>query len=279
MVIGTSPNGQKVVQRHGELVSRVGINSLEQSEGNPQRNGEQMQITGEHHPSNGDTDSTHSQKSNLNRMSVLGSKSKGSSVSVVLLVNVLVEGTVVQTSVQPVVPGILKHKEQSQMGTDLHPRREGDINSDSGVLAHGVEAPDGDGLDHKVRNQHRLHALPLLSHRGDLGLTLDLPLVKVRNLIQNHPRHTSAKVENLMQQENEDAAGNEIVAPPHEIRRPDSLDNVESVGMGIRQLGVGADVRRGRRHCGVDTLENRRHVVLCVFFFKQDPGSIKHEKN
>lgn len=57
VMVGTGPERQEVVQGPRELVPRVGVHSLEQSQANPKRDGEQMQVSGEVAPDNGDTDS------------------------------------------------------------------------------------------------------------------------------------------------------------------------------------------------------------------------------
>lgn len=57
VMVGTSPERQEVVQGPREFISRVGIHSLEQSQANPKRDGEQMQVSGEVAPDNRDTDS------------------------------------------------------------------------------------------------------------------------------------------------------------------------------------------------------------------------------
>lgn len=243
----------------------MGINSLEESKSDPHGNCEQVQVSSQHNPGDGDTNGANSEKSNFNRVGVLCSEAKGSSVSVVLLVDVLVEGSVVQASVEPVVPGILKNKKQGQVSTNLQPGGERNADFDSGVFANGVEAPDGDGLDQEVGHEHRLHAVPLLSKGGDLGL-LDLVLSEVGDLIKDSPRHTSAKVENLVEQEDENATGDQIIAKPHEVGSPNPLHDVKGVAVSIRELSVCAQIGRSRRQGRVDVLQNRRHGFLRVFW-------------
>lgn len=58
VVVGTSPERQEVVQRPWELVAGVGIDGLEQSQADPERDGEQMQVSGEVAPDDRYADST-----------------------------------------------------------------------------------------------------------------------------------------------------------------------------------------------------------------------------
>lgn len=58
MMVCTCPERKEVVQRPWELVTRVGVNSLEQPQADPDRNGEQMQVSGEVAPDNRNANST-----------------------------------------------------------------------------------------------------------------------------------------------------------------------------------------------------------------------------
>lgn len=58
VVVSTGPEWEEVVQRPWELVTRVGVNSLEQPQADPDRNGEQMQVSGEVAPDNRNANST-----------------------------------------------------------------------------------------------------------------------------------------------------------------------------------------------------------------------------
>lgn len=144
----------------------------------------------------------------------------------VLLVDVLVENTVVQASVEPVVPSVLKNEEDGQVHGDLPPRWERHLERNTDLLAHRVEEPDRESLHHEVGNQHRLEALPLLLVTRNLGL-LDLVLVEVWDSVDDGPWQTTAKVHNLMHQEEEKTRGEKVVVDPVVIGCPELLDIVQ----------------------------------------------------
>lgn len=146
-------------------------------------------------------------------MGVLSSQAKRSSITVVLLVNVLVENTVVQASVEPVVPGILKHEEDGQVHGNLPPRREGHREADTDFLTDRVEEPNGERLHHEMGNQNRLKTLPLLLVARKLGL-LNLVLVEVRDSVDDGPGQTTTKVHDLMHQEEEKTRGEKVIVDP-----------------------------------------------------------------
>lgn len=58
VVVCTGPEWDKVVQRPWELVSGVSIHGLEQSQADPERNSEQMQVSGEVAPQKRNTHGT-----------------------------------------------------------------------------------------------------------------------------------------------------------------------------------------------------------------------------
>ena len=104
VMVGTGPNGEEVAQTPGEVISAVGIDGLEQAESDPDVHGEQVQVTGEHEEHHGRSDDAKTEEHGFNRGGVLSSQTEGSGVGVVHLVDGLVEGSVVQATVEPVMP-------------------------------------------------------------------------------------------------------------------------------------------------------------------------------
>jgi len=119
VVLRTGPEGQPVVGGPGEIVTRMSLNSLEETQGHPSQGGNQMQIVGEEAPDQGTANRSSAQNDDLNRVSILGSETKGSGPFVVQLVDVLVEGSVVETAVSPIVEEILEDKEQGNLEDHL----------------------------------------------------------------------------------------------------------------------------------------------------------------
>lgn len=119
VVLRTGPEGQPVVGGPGEVIARVSLDGLEETQGHPGQGGDQMQIVGEVAPDQGTTDRSSAQNNDFNRVSVLGSETKGSGPFVMQLVDVLVEGSVVETTMGPVVEEILKDKEQGNLQDHL----------------------------------------------------------------------------------------------------------------------------------------------------------------
>lgn len=91
VVIGSGPEREPVSERPGEVVSRVSVDSLEQSEGDPNVHGEDVQVVSEETVEERSRDGSLSENQDLQWMSVLGSETDGCAVGVVLLVNVLVQ--------------------------------------------------------------------------------------------------------------------------------------------------------------------------------------------
>lgn len=54
----------------------------------------------------------------------------------------LVQGTIVESTVSPVVPGILKHEEDGNLVSHLVERGKGDAGAETEVLGHWVEEPE-----------------------------------------------------------------------------------------------------------------------------------------
>lgn len=242
VVISTGPERKEVVQRPREFVTRVGIDSLEQSQADPKRNGEQVQVSGEVAPNQGNSNGSHAQKCNFDRMSILSRQAKWGSIAVVLLVNVLVKDSVVQAPVEPVMPSVFQHKEKPQLEQDFRPRRERNQERHADLFTERVEKPDGEGLHQEMRCQDRFKTLPLLGVARQLRL-LDLVLAEVWDTIDNGPGQTSAKVHDLVHQEEEQSSGQNIIVHPIVVGGPEFLDWVQTADV------TEVLVRLGKRRC------------------------------
>ena len=115
MVLSAGPEWQELVQGPWEVVAGVGVDSLEQSQDDPQTQCEEVQLTGVHDVEDWHTDGTETEGHGLSWVGVLGRETEWSGVSVVLLVDVLVEDSVVEESVGPVVPHVLEDEEQADL--------------------------------------------------------------------------------------------------------------------------------------------------------------------
>jgi len=66
MVFGASPEWQEVVKRPGKFISGVGVNCLEQPQGNPDVHREDVEISSHSTPHNWYTDCSETQHHNFN---------------------------------------------------------------------------------------------------------------------------------------------------------------------------------------------------------------------
>lgn len=126
------------------------------------------------------------------------------------LVDIAVEEALVKEAVHPVMPGILQNEKDGDLDADGLPRREGDAGVEPARLGHGVEEPDLRQLDGEMREQHQLGAGPLFLPGGNLG-RLNLILVEIRDLVDDDPGQTAAKVDGLVHDETHDAGREDIV--------------------------------------------------------------------
>lgn len=91
------------------------IDGLEQSAHDPDVHCQNMQVAGDGTPQQRSAHSAKTQDHNLNGRSVFGCQPERSRVLVVYLVDVLVERTPMKHTMRPVVPGVLQHKEHSDL--------------------------------------------------------------------------------------------------------------------------------------------------------------------
>jgi hypothetical protein len=93
VMISTGPEGQEVVQAPWELVTAVSIDSLKETEDNPEIHCQDVELTSAQNPNDRDASSAEPEDHDFNGRCVLGGKAERSRVLVVDLVNILVEGT------------------------------------------------------------------------------------------------------------------------------------------------------------------------------------------
>lgn len=86
------------------------------------------------------------------------------------LVDVLVERSPVESTVRPVVPGVLHDKEYGDLECHLGPRGERNAGVHAEIFTHGVEEPNLGELDGEVGKENHLGASPLLFSGGNFLL-------------------------------------------------------------------------------------------------------------
>ena len=117
-----------VKKRRGELtVAGVRINSLEEPERNPDIHRKDMEVPGEVAIKQRAANRSRSEDHDLCGVRVLRSKTERRAVLVVDLVDVLVEGAVVQDLVRDVVESVFEDEEEDDLAEDGSPIREGHL--------------------------------------------------------------------------------------------------------------------------------------------------------
>lgn len=173
MVIGTSPERQEVVQTPGELITRMGIDGLEEATDNPDVHGNDMQVLRQRAEDDGKSDSAESEDHGFERRGIFRGKTEWSAVLVVELVDHLVQARSVQSSVKPIVPSVFEDKEQSDLPGHGCPGGERDAGGQTEVLGHRVEEPDLRELDSEMGEEDEFGAGPLFC-QGRHFLLLDV---------------------------------------------------------------------------------------------------------
>lgn len=210
VVLGTSPEGEDVAQAPGEVVTAVGIDGLEKTENDPKVHGDEVKIASDAKEDDGRSDDSDSEESCFDGRSILSSETERSGVGVMHLVNRLVERTVVQSSVEKVVPGILQNEANSNLNSHLPERRERNTILHAQVGSDGVEEPDLRKFGGKVADENDGGAIPLLLEGGHL-LRLKLPLVEIGNLVHDHERNAATEVDELVHDEAHDSGSESII--------------------------------------------------------------------
>lgn len=119
----------------------MSVDSLEETEDNPNVHGQDMKILGDAGVHNGCANGSKTKKEHLNRRGIFSSQTEGSRVLVVNLVDCLVERSPVERTVGPVMPSILDDEEDSNLIEHLPYRWEWDVCLETEVLCERVEEP------------------------------------------------------------------------------------------------------------------------------------------
>ncbi len=143
-------------------------------------------------------------------MGVLCTQTERCCISVVLLVNVLVENTVVEQTVSPVMPAVLQDEEQGPLEEHGFQFREWNCHLNSDTLTKRMERPYWGGLKPHVVSENGLETLPLLLVRRNV-CGLELPLSEVRRLVNDVPWETSSKVPELVCEEEQETRCQRVV--------------------------------------------------------------------
>lgn len=163
------------------------VDSLEQTQNDPDVHGQNVQVTREVAKKERTADRAHTQYKHLEWVRVLSSQTERRTVLVMELVNVLVQRTPMHGTVNPVMEHVLKHEEDENLPGHLPHAWEWHLMcSHSKVLANRVETPNLGQFDRKVTEQHKFGAAPLLCRAGYVA-RLDFVLAQRRDRVNNHP--------------------------------------------------------------------------------------------
>lgn len=227
IVVGsTGPDGKEVSQTPGEVVATVRVDGLEKTEDDPGVHSEEVELASNGKEDNGASDNTNSEESCFDGRSVLSGETERSRVGVVHLVDGLVERTVVQSTVEPVVPSILHDEADSDLESHLPNGREGHTVVHTEVGSDGVEEPDLRKFGGEMADKNDGGAIPLLLEGGNL-LLLNSELLEIGDVIHHHVGNTAAEVDELVKHKTHDAGREGIVLHPEVPSGPELFDNIE----------------------------------------------------
>jgi hypothetical protein len=248
MVVRASPDRQEMVQRPGELISRMRINGLENAQRDPHVHGQDVQVLGDGAPQDGRADGAEAEDHDFDWGGVFGCEPEGRGVLVVDFVDVFVQGPPVHGAVDPVVPGVFEDEEDCDLVGHCEEGGEGDAGFEAAVLRHRVEEPNLREFDGEVGDEDELGAFPLFSCGGHFLLLgevvlvlcssslrfsgcvtyfLNLVFLEVGNLVDDDPWQAAAEVDDLVHDEAHDAGGEHIIADVCVPRGPHALEVVE----------------------------------------------------
>lgn len=244
VVVGAGPDGQEVAETPGEVVAAVGVDGLEKTEDNPGVHGDKVELT-----SNGEDDKrasndTDAEESGFDGRSVLSSETERSRVGVVHLVDSLVQRTVVQSAVEPVMPSILHDEADGDLESHLPDGRERHTVVKTEVSSNGVEEPDLRKLGGEVADEDNGGAIPLLPKSRDL-LLLDSELFEIGDVVHEHEGNAAAEIDKLVKEETHDTGREGVVLHPEVPSLSRKL-----VLFVFCDIGIGLDIRpRASRRC------------------------------
>ena len=153
VMISTGPEGEEVVQAPWELVTAVGIDSLEETEDNPEIHCQDVELTSNQNPDDRYKNRAKTENHDFNGRCVLGSQSEWSRVLVVDLVDIPVKRAPVHCAMHPVMPSILKNEEDGDVESHGLPAWEWDTCVHAAIFRHWVEKPDLGELDSEVAEE------------------------------------------------------------------------------------------------------------------------------
>lgn len=275
VVVSSGPDGQEVSQTPGEVVARVGINGLEQTQNDPHVHGDQMKVAGQRNPEDRAANSSNGEQHNLDGRGIFSSETERRRVGVVQLVDVLVKRAVVKGAVEPVVPGILHDEENGDLVGHLEPRWKGHTVVHTEKSGNRVEQPNLRKLNCDMADEDEGGAVELFSPGGDFLLlrtwfvsscsssepnmesekgadrpgstyVLDLVLVEGGNSVDDNPWQAASEVDNLVHHERHDASGEGIILHIQIPGGPGALENAE-VDIDLGNLLEDGVVLRGRK--------------------------------
>lgn len=93
-MLGTTPEREDVVQAPGEVVAGVSVDGLMKTQGNPDIDGEDVQVVREVAIQERASNGAHSEDEDLERVRELGGEAERCAISVVQLVDLAIQGAV-----------------------------------------------------------------------------------------------------------------------------------------------------------------------------------------
>lgn len=133
MVVGTGPEGEEVSERPREVVARMSVDCLPETKSDPNVDGEDVKVIPEYSVQEWSRDRSLREDQNFKRMGIFGGlydikrrtqemkkmrvthDTNRSRELVVELVNVLVQRTIVQSPVSPVMESVFKDEEEGDL--------------------------------------------------------------------------------------------------------------------------------------------------------------------
>jgi len=163
VVVSTSPERKEMAERPGEIITRMGIDSLEQPQRDPNIHRQDVKIVGQVAVKERSTDGPSTKCESLDGMSVFSRQTERSRVLVVQFVDVSVKGSIVKGFVCEVMPDILEDEEEGDLRNHCSPGRERNlVRLETEHFAYGMKEPDLGQLDGEVDEEDELGALPLI---------------------------------------------------------------------------------------------------------------------
>lgn len=135
MVVGTGPEGEEVSKRPREVVARMSVDCLPKTKSDPNVDGEDVKVIPEYSVQEWSRDRSLREDQNFKRMGIFGGlydikrrtqemkkmrvthDTNRSRELVVELVNVLVQRTIVQSPVSPVMESVFKDEEEGDLSS------------------------------------------------------------------------------------------------------------------------------------------------------------------